>query len=214
MKPRQMKQIAGLAVAALCLLAAGTPTPTHAGGPAPAAGTTVPCNTPVLEGGLTCYAPRGQYIAEARLAVRPVDPVAVVRSATRLSLTQLRLFTGFQGDRGVNLLYGFGQVCWKTEFFCNTRYLVVGEAPGPSPFRAPRLVRDKTIRNGVVTYGPWKFIGPVSGRNLVVSVYGSFPRTTIRAIGERIIHLGAVPVRPAREACRSWRGPGRCTTQG
>ena len=151
-------------------------------------GTTVPCNTVILEGGLICYPPRSQALAESQLVVPPINPVGIVRSATRLSLTQLRLFIGFHGNQGVNLLYGFGRVCWSNEFSCPTRYLVVGEAEGPGSPLAPRMVRDRAVSNGVTHYGPWKFIASVPGRNLVVSVYGSFPESTIRRIGMRILN--------------------------
>ncbi len=156
---------------------------------APSAGQTVPCHTVILEGGLTCYPPGSQTLAESQLAVRPVNPVGMVEAATHLRLAQVRVFYGFHGKRGVNLLYGFGQVCWSSEFSCPTRYLVVGEAPGPSPVSGPRLVRDGS-RSGLgapIRYGPWKFLAPVPGRNLVVTVYGPFSRAVIYGIGLRLV---------------------------
>jgi len=160
-----------------------------AGGRALHAGQTVPCHTIILEGGLTCYPPRSQARAESLLAVRPVNPVGMVQAATHLRLTQVRGVFGFQGNRGVNLLYGFGPVCWSSEFSCATRYLVVGEAPGPSPVSGPRMVRDRyTTGPGTpVRYGPWKFLAPVPGRNLVVTVYDSFSRAVIHGIGMRVL---------------------------
>jgi len=160
-----------------------------AGGWASHGGQTVPCHTVILEGGLTCYPPRSQALAESQLAVRPVNPVGMVQAATHLKLAQLRVVFGFRGNRGVILLYAFGQVCWRSEFSCATRYLLVGEAPGPSPASAPRMVRDRyTSGPGTpVHYGPWKFLAPVPGRNLVLTVYGSFSRAVIHGIGLRLL---------------------------
>lgn len=155
---------------------------------APSSADTVPCHTVILEGGLTCYPPRAQARAEAQLAVRPIDPAGIVEAATHLQLTQLRVFYGFRRHGAVNLLYGFGQVCWSSEFTCATRYLVVGEAPGPSPVPGPRLVRDREASSGSgIRYGPWKYLAPVPGRNLVITVYGPFPKVTIQRIGSRIV---------------------------
>jgi hypothetical protein len=114
----------------------------------------------------------------------------MVRSATGLHLSQLRLVTG-QGqnaNRGVNLQYGFGAVCWNREFNCHNRYLVVGEALGPGTKLASHVTRDRISSgsNGHVSYGPWKFTGSVSGRNLVITVYGSFSKATIRHLGLRL----------------------------
>jgi len=160
-------------------------------GRGPTAAQTVPCHTVILEGGLVCYPPRSQAVAEAQLAVRSVNPVGIIEAATHLRLAQLRVFFGFQvhGNRGVNLLYGFGQVCWSSEFTCATRYLVVGEAPGPSPVSGPRMVRDgTTTRLGApIRYGPWKFLAPVPGRNLVLTVYGPFSRAVVHGLGTRIL---------------------------
>jgi len=140
-----------------------------------------------FDGTTTCYPPGSQALAESRLAVRPVNPVGVVEAATHLRLTQVRVFFGFHGKHGVNLLYGFGQVCWSSEFSCPTRYLVVGEAPGLSPISG--MVRDwySTGPGTPIRYGPWKFLAPVPGRHLVMAVYGSFSRAVIHAIGLRML---------------------------
>jgi len=172
-------------------LVGGTRTSAPAGGRLPNAGQTVPCHTVILEGGLTCYPPRSQALAESQLAVRPVNPVGMVEAATHLRLTQVRVVFGFQGNRGVNLLYGFGPVCWSSEFSCATRYLVVGEAPGPSSVRGPGMFRDWYASGSApIRYGPWKFLAPVPGRNLVVTVYGSFSRAVIHGIGLRVLQAG------------------------
>ena len=160
-------------------------------GRAPQAGQTVPCHTIILAAGLTCYPPRSQVLAESQLAVRPVNPVGMAEAATHLRLTQVRVFFGLDGKRGVNLLYGFGPVCWSSEFSCATHYLVVGEAPGPSPVRGPGMFRDWYATGPApIRYGPWKFLAPVPGRNLVVTVYGSFSRAVIHGIGMRVLLAG------------------------
>lgn len=168
-------------------LTGGPGTSVSAGGRAPHAGQTVPCHTVILEGGLTCYPPRSQALAESQLAVRPVNPVGMAEAATHLRLAQVRVFFGFHGKHGVNLLYVFGQVCWSSEFSCPTRYLVVGEAPGLSPISG--MLRDwySTGPGTPIRYGPWKFLAPVPGRHLVVAIYGSFSRAVIHAIGLRML---------------------------
>ncbi len=160
-------------------------------GRAPQAGQTVPCHTIIHAAGLTCYPPRSQVLAESQLAVRPVNPVGMAEAATHLRLTQVRVFFGLDGKRGVGLLYGFGPVCWSSEFSCATHYLVVGEAPGPSPVRGPGMFRDWYATGPAqIRYGPWKFLAPVPGRNLVVTVYGSFSRAVIHGIGMRVLLAG------------------------
>jgi hypothetical protein len=116
--------------------------------------------------------------------------VRVVGSITGLNLAQLRLFfgEGLDANRGVNLLYGFGSVCWRNEFTCHRRYVVVGEELGPGSFILAHVTRDmaRTGTSGSITYGPWRFTGSVPRSNLLVTVYGSIGKAMVRRIGMRL----------------------------
>ncbi|HZU13877.1 MAG TPA: hypothetical protein VFB58_13630 [Chloroflexota bacterium] len=169
-----------LATLVLCILT----TPVYAGGSSPGGGT-IPCHITAPEGTVACYSPSSLAEAQSRMTIPPVNPVRVVGRSTGLHLTQLLLYygLGLESKHGVNLLYGFGSLCWG-KFICHTRYLVVGEALGPgSPIKS-RVQRTKMgTPGGGVVYGPWQFRGSVTGRNLVITVYGSFPRAVIQQIG-------------------------------
>lgn len=63
------------------------------------------------------------------------------------------------------------------------------DAPGPAPFRGPTIAQDRTTSEigAPFRYGPWKFVDAVPQRNLVISVYGSYPRATVYRIGMVIV---------------------------
>lgn len=144
---------------------------------------------PQYHAGLTtCYLPAHVAVAEQRIPLRPINPVAAVAGIVHLSLSRVVVFHG--GGRGPapGIVYVFGTL---TQPSCGTRrcayairYVLVQETLGHGASNSIMTTTDTAVGPGP---GPWAIQAYVPSRNLPLRVTSNQGGAMTRQIGRRLI---------------------------
>lgn len=144
---------------------------------------------PQYRAGLTtCYLPAYVAVAEQRIPLRPINPVAAVAGIVHLPLSRVVVFHG--GGRGPapGIVYVFGTLtqpsCGARRCAYAIRYVLVQETLGHGTGNSIMTTTDTTFGPGP---GPWAVQAYVSSRNLFLRVTLNQGGAMTRQIGHRLI---------------------------